>query len=84
MVNGKPYISVNNATMKAEYMPNERQSLFVCGLAKLNAKIINMVELIITNDQSPQSEAVPGSMIIPPYEVNGHHANHGYDHDYHA
>jgi hypothetical protein len=32
MVSGKPYISLNIATMKAEYMPKLRQSRELFGL----------------------------------------------------
>ncbi len=53
MVSGKPYISVNSATRKAENAPNERQSREVLGLVKLNAKMMNTRELITTSDQSP-------------------------------
>lgn len=40
MVSGKPYISVNSATMKAEKAPKERQSRAVPGLVKLKAKMM--------------------------------------------
>ena len=53
MVSGKPYISVNNATIKAENTPKLRQSVFDFGLTKLNAKKINIAELMMTNVQSP-------------------------------
>ncbi|GJM01339.1 MAG: hypothetical protein DHS20C07_30180 [Methyloligella sp.] len=53
MVNGKPYISVNSANKKAENAPKLRQSVFVCGIAKLNAKIINISEFKMTSDQRP-------------------------------
>ena len=53
MVSGKPYISVNSATMKALKAPNERQSRGDCGLPKLKAKMMKMTELRITNVHSP-------------------------------
>jgi hypothetical protein len=53
MVSGKPYISVNSATMNAENAPKERQSRGECGLVKLNAKIIKTAELIMTIGHSP-------------------------------
>jgi len=53
MVSGKPYISANSATMKAENAPNERQSRVFSGLAKLNANAMNTTELRITSDHSP-------------------------------
>ena len=53
MVRGRPYISANRATMKAEKAPNERQSRLVFGLVKLKAKMIKIAELMTTNDQSP-------------------------------
>ena len=53
MVSGKPYISVNSATMKAENAPNERQSRVVRGLVKLNAKMMKTSELTITSDHRP-------------------------------
>jgi hypothetical protein len=53
MVSGKPYISTKRATMNAEKALKERQSRFVRGLVKLNAKMIKIKELIITKDQRP-------------------------------
>ena len=53
MVNGNPYISVNRATMNAENAPNDRQSLEVFGLVKLNAKIMKTSEFIMTSYQRP-------------------------------
>jgi len=53
MVSGKPYISVNRATRKALNAPKDRQSRFVCGLKKLNAKKMKMPELMITSDHNP-------------------------------
>jgi hypothetical protein len=53
MVSGKPYISTNKATMKAENALNERQSRLVRGFVKLKAKIMNMSELMMTSDHSP-------------------------------
>ena len=53
MVSGNPYISVNNATMKAENAPNERQSREVFGFVKLNAKIMKMSEFSMTSGQRP-------------------------------
>ena len=50
---GKPYISVNSATMKALKAPKERQSRFVRGLKKLKAKMMNTAELMMTSDQRP-------------------------------
>ncbi|QFS88243.1 hypothetical protein FIU96_15430 [Marinobacter sp. THAF39] len=51
--NGKPYISVNNATRNALKAPNERQSRLVLGLKKLNAKKIKTAEFRTTRLQSP-------------------------------
>ncbi len=42
--------------MKAENALNDLQSRFVLGFAKLKAKIMNTIELISTNDQSPYDE----------------------------
>src|SRR6516164_3667826 len=56
MVSGNPYISVNSATMKAENAPNDRQSRGLFGLAKLNAKIMKISELMITSDHSPYAD----------------------------
>lgn len=53
MVNGNPYISVNNAMMKAENAPNERQSRGLRGLAKLNANRMKTAELTRTRDYRP-------------------------------
>jgi len=53
MVSGKPYISVNKATRKAENAPKERQSRRVCGFVKLKANIMNTPALITTNGQRP-------------------------------
>jgi hypothetical protein len=53
MVSGNPYISVNRAMMNAENAPNDRQSLEVFGLVKLNAKIMNISEFIMTSGQRP-------------------------------
>src|SRR6516162_9100319 len=53
MVSGKPYISTNNATMNAENALKERQSRFVCGFAKLKAKMIKTKELMMTSDHNP-------------------------------
>ncbi len=53
IVSGKPYISVNRATMNAENPPNERQSREVFGLVKLKAKIIKTSEFIMTSNQRP-------------------------------
>jgi hypothetical protein len=39
--------------MNAEKAPKERQSRFVLGLVKLNAKMIKIAELMITSDHSP-------------------------------
>ena len=39
--------------MKAENVPNVRQSRFVRGLKKLNAKKMKIAELMMTSDQSP-------------------------------
>jgi len=52
-VSGKPYISANSATMKAENAPNERQSRALFGCAKLNAKMMNTSELTITSGHRP-------------------------------
>jgi hypothetical protein len=52
MVSGKPYISTNRARMNAEKLPKVRQSRFVCGLKKLNAKKMKIAELIMTSDHS--------------------------------
>jgi hypothetical protein len=53
MVSGNPYISVNSATIKAENAPRLRQSIFVCGFIKLNAKKIKIAELRKTNTHNP-------------------------------
>jgi len=39
--------------MKAENAPNERQSRFVCGWVKLNAKMMKIAELMIANIHRP-------------------------------
>ncbi len=57
MVRGKPYISVNNATVKAANPPRERQSRDVLGCVKLKANIMNIRELMITKDQRPYAGA---------------------------
>jgi hypothetical protein len=43
--------------MNAENALKERQSRFVCGFAKLKAKIIKIAELMMTSDQSPYAGA---------------------------
>ena len=53
MVSGKPYISVNSATTKAENMPSVRQSCRLRGLKKLAANRIKKAELIATRTHSP-------------------------------
>ena len=53
MVSGKPYISVNSASTKAEKAPSERQSRFVCGFEKLKANRMNRAELMTTSIQRP-------------------------------
>src|SRR6266508_345009 len=53
MVSGKPYISVNSATRKAENALNDRQSRLVRGFAKLKAKMMNTAELMTTRGQRP-------------------------------
>ncbi len=53
IVNGKPYISVNNATMNALKAPKDRQSRGDCGLLKLNAKMMNTSEFRMTSNHSP-------------------------------
>jgi hypothetical protein len=58
MVRGKPYISVNNATMSAENPPRERQSRDVLGLVKLKAKIMKIKELIMTRGQRPYDDEI--------------------------
>src|SRR3972149_7997234 len=55
MVSGKPYISVNSATTKAEKAPKERQSRDVVGLVKLNANSMKMSALMMTKGQKPYS-----------------------------
>jgi hypothetical protein len=50
---GKPYISTKRATMNAENVLKVLQSLFVCGLKKLNANRMKTAELIRTSDQRP-------------------------------
>jgi len=57
IVRGKPYISVNKATMNAEYIPSDRQSLDVSGFEKLNAKIIKTAEFITTSHHRPYSDS---------------------------
>ena len=44
--------------MNAENAPKLRQSDFVCGLTKLNAKKIKITELSITRVQSPYEESL--------------------------
>lgn len=44
--------------MKAEKAPKLRQSVFVCGLAKLKAKKINTAELSITSVHKPYAESL--------------------------
>ena len=58
MVRGKPYISVNNATMNAENPPRERQSRDVLGWVKLKAKIMKIKELIMTRGQRPYADEI--------------------------
>ncbi len=53
MVSGKPYISVNSASRKAENIPSVRQSRALRGLKKLKAKKMKMAELIATSDHRP-------------------------------
>jgi len=53
MVRGKPYISINKATIKAENAPKLRQSVFVWGLKKLNANMMNTVEFRMTSPHRP-------------------------------
>jgi hypothetical protein len=57
MVSGNPYISTNRATIKAEKALKDRQSRFVCGFAKLKAKMIKIAELIMTSDHNPYAGA---------------------------
>lgn len=52
MVSGKPYISVNRATIKA-LKAKERQSRGDCGLPKLKAKMMKMAEFRMTSIHSP-------------------------------
>jgi|SRR5215468_10728829 len=68
MVSGNPYISMNSATIKAEKALKERQSRFVCGFAKLKAKMMKIAELIITSDHNPYAGA---SSICPPQKIHG-------------
>jgi hypothetical protein len=58
MVRGKPYISVNSATMNTEKAPNERQSRFECGCVNLNAKMMKIAELMMTSGQRPLARCV--------------------------
>ena len=53
IVSGKPYISVNSAITKALNAPKPRQSRDVCGLKKLNAKMMNTSELMNTRNHRP-------------------------------
>src|SRR3970040_486330 len=65
MVSGKPYISVNSATRNAEKAPNERQSRLLWGFAKLNAKMMNTRELMITRDHNPYACIGSESLMRP-------------------
>ena len=67
MVSGKPYISTKRATIKAENALNVRQSVFVRGLKKLNAKKIKIKEFMIAKLQSPYSDVAECSIILPPF-----------------
>ncbi len=62
MVKGNPYISVKSATTKALKAPKERQSVFVFGLVKLKAKIMNIAELL---QQEPTNR-----MMTSPYQCS--------------
>jgi hypothetical protein len=53
MVKGKPYISTNNAMMKAEKAPKVRQSRAVAGLKKLKANIMKIAEFMMTSHHRP-------------------------------
>src|SRR3990172_3889937 len=53
MVSGNPYISVNNAMMKAENAPKLRQSRAVRGRLKLKAKMMKTAAFTTTSSQSP-------------------------------
>jgi len=59
---------MNSATIKAEKALKERQSRFVCGFAKLKAKMMKIAELIITSDHNPYAGA---SSICPPQKIHG-------------
>ena len=48
-MSGNPYISVNSASRKAEKAPRDRQSVRLCGFAKLKAKITKIAVLMITS-----------------------------------
>ena len=52
-MSGKPYISVNRATMNAENAPIAFQSRRLAGWKKLSAKKMNTAESMITSAQSP-------------------------------
>jgi hypothetical protein len=50
---GNPYISTKRATMKAEKLPNVRQSRWVFGLKKLKAKKRKIADSMMTSDHRP-------------------------------
>jgi len=54
--------------IKAEKALKERQSRFVCGFAKLKAKMMKIAELMMTSDHNPYAGA---SSICPPQKIHG-------------
>jgi hypothetical protein len=50
--------------MNAEKALNDRQSRDVRGLAKLNAKIMKIAELMMTSDQSPYADGSSISNLV--------------------
>jgi hypothetical protein len=57
IVRGKPYISVNSATMNAENAPNDRQSRLVFGRVKLKANMMKKADSISTIPHRPYALA---------------------------
>src|SRR5215471_1223064 len=69
MVSGKPYISVNSATMKAEKAPKDRQSRLAFGFVKLKAKMTNTAVSMITSPTGHRPEPCHASSAMFPFVI---------------
>jgi hypothetical protein len=76
--------------MNAEKAPNERQSLNVLGLVKLNAKTIKMAEFMTTIDHNPYTGAssivfsFKSTLSDDPYFARRHSRDHRVRHETNA